>query len=146
MERSAFTELMEKMEQLGKQADQEQAQKVYWSLEGHDEAGNAIIKVYKDTTEYERQIEKAKEKKESLAKGKPKVTLADAERFDRLITQLINEDVTYVVPNRRTGNNVEIDYAVLDGEKKGKRGGGSSRTTTVTKTTTLVITEAGALG
>ena len=125
-------------------ADEE---RVYWSLIGHDDNDNAIIKVYKSTEEFEAMIERGKQKEASKQKSAPKVTLKEAEKFDKLIDVLIKEEVTYVVPNRRTGNNVRIDYAKIDNKgKKGNNGHTGTKTTTVTKTTTLVITEAGALG
>jgi hypothetical protein len=89
------------------------------------------------------QVDKAEEDRAKKQKRKETVTLTEAERFDRLIASLINDEVTKVIPNKQK-NNIAIDYAKIDnGNSSGTKRSTSTKTTTVVKQTMITITEEG---
>jgi hypothetical protein len=141
---------MERLEQEFTEQEREQERerqellepKVYWSLVGHDKEGNAIIKVYANQTHLQVQVDKAEEDRAKKQKRKETVTLTEAERFDRLIASLINDEVTKVIPNKQK-NNIAIDYAKIDNYSSNSGKGSSTKKTTVVKQTMITITEEG---
>lgn len=93
--------------------------KVFWKLQGYDEDGNAIIKVFNEQeqqrmTKLMEEAEKKATKKQEMAV----VPITAAEKFDAMIDELLGTDAVYIVPNKDTGKNLRIDYTKLNGKTK----------------------------
>lgn len=114
---------------------------LYWEFVKIDEEGNAILKVFNK----DKQEEFAKQAKDSQKKHKQaeerklkKATEQATDNFLELLDNLMGTDAVYVVPNRRVGNNLRIDYNRMSKEKTvTKNKDGATTRTVKTETVTL---------
>jgi hypothetical protein len=136
-ERACEKELQEVIEPV-------EVERVYWTYLGKDKNGNAIVRVYKDKAEFEATMDKAEERRLAGLKTTPKVTLDEADKFDRLMETLMKEDVTKVIPGRQTGRNLVIDYNKVEGTTTRVKKDGTKKVT-VTKCEKISITTKGAI-